>query len=217
MFKYVSAALAGVVLFSAAATAQVQLLTNYQVVSASTLANGAGKVYVTYKADLVNVGPPEASVTATINTLDPFTVRVAPGQGTLNFGSVKANSVTTSTNTFTLIQDPNVPLDPNKLNVVFRNGPAAPIANPGPNLTAQVGTTVLLDGTGSSNPSGLGGPLTYFWMFISRPPGTVSSRIFYEQSPVAFFSADAPGVYVIQLTVSNGVSTSRSTVSVTVM
>ncbi|MDQ2898333.1 MAG: hypothetical protein M3Y07_00860 [Acidobacteriota bacterium] len=215
MIKYAIAALATAVLFSTGAAAQIQMLTNYQLVSVNSLPNAIGKVTATYKADLVNMGAAEGAVVAQITTQDPFNLRIVPNQGVLIFSPVKANSVTTSKNTFSVLVDPTTLLDPTKLQVSFANGAAAPIANPGPNLTVPVGSTVTLDGTMSSDPSGGGGQLTYFFMFVSRPPGTMYSRIFYEQTPVAMFVPDAPGVYLIQLTVSNRNGSSTSIVSVT--
>ena len=63
------------------------------------------------------------SVTATLTGLDPFNIRVAPGQGTLNFTPVPANSQVTSTNTFTIIVDPTVPLELPKLQWSFKRVP----------------------------------------------------------------------------------------------
>jgi hypothetical protein len=195
-------------------------ITDYMLVSQQIAASN--RVYATYRADLVNtIAPPvpvlppgTSQVTAALINLDPFTVRAVPGQDQLKFAAVlTANSVTPSSNTFTVIVDPNT-FDPNQLQWSFQIGPAAPVANPGPNQTVAVGSTVTVNGSGSSNSGGAGGPLTYFWMFTSRPPGTMT-RLLYETSPVAMFLADVPGTYVLQLTVSNGVSSSSASVTIT--
>jgi len=144
-------------------------VTDYQLVSRQAAAGTSSAV--TYRADLVNVGPALGAVTATLTGLDPFTVRIAPGQGTLSFAPVGAKSQVASGNTFTILTDALVPFDFSKLQWTFQSTAAAPVANPGPNRTVTMGTTVTLDGSGSMNPSGIG-TLTYNWMFTSRPPGT---------------------------------------------
>ena len=150
-----------------------------------------------------------------MTSLDPFSVRVVPGQGTLKFAHVPTNSQVTSSNTFTILANAAVPVDFSKLQWTFDTTSAAgPVANPGPNQTVNVGSTVALDGTGSTNPSGVG-TLTYSWAFISRPPGT-ATRLFYTTVATPTFVADVPGTYVIALTVSNGTDSSTATVTITV-
>jgi len=186
-------------------------VTNYQFISQQVAAGTQS--YLIYRADLVNSGTALGAVTATLTSLDPFTIRVVPGQGALNFAPVPANSQVTSSNTFTILADPTVPVDFNKLQWTFETTAAPPVAVAGPNQTVPVGTTVTLDGSGSTNPSCIG-TLTYSWMFASRPPGT-ATRSFYTTGAIASFLADAPGDYVIQLTVSNGAASSSASVTVT--
>ena len=168
---------------------------------------------LTYRAHYVNNGPGLAAATGTASSLDPFAVRVAPGQDTLNFSPVPANSLVTSSNTFMVIVDSTVPWDFNKIQWSCKAGPAAPVANPGQDRTVAVGTNVTLDGTASTNPSGTGA-LTYFWRFTSRPPGT-ATRLVFQDTPTAMFTADVPGAYVLSLTVSNGTSSSTTSVTIT--
>src|SRR5207248_2454873 len=139
---FVLSILAQVAVFSQ--TTQNLSITNYQLVSQQP---GAGtQVALTYRADLVNPGTALASVTATLTSLDPFTIRVAPGQGTLNFAPVPANSHTPSQNTFTVLVDNGVLMDFSKLQWSFQVTPLPPVANAGPNQTAAVGSTVTLNG-----------------------------------------------------------------------
>ncbi|MEO7143763.1 MAG: hypothetical protein ABI165_09710, partial [Bryobacteraceae bacterium] len=106
----------------------------------STRAADGGKSVLTFRAALVNPGGALGSVTATLTSLDPFTIRLAPGQDTLTFAPVPDGSQVSSGNTFTILVDPNVPLDLTKLLPTFRSSAAAPVANPGPNQTVKVGT-----------------------------------------------------------------------------
>ena len=78
---------------------------------------------------------------------------------------------------------------------------AAPTANAGANQTVVHGTTVTLDGSGSTDPQNL--PLTYTWSFTSKPAG---STAVLSNTAIAkpTFVADKPGSYVLQLIVSNG-------------
>ena len=71
---------------------------------------------------------------------------------------------------------------------------------------------MTLDGSGSTNPSGIG-TLTYSWVFSSRPPGT---RAVLQNSTGVnpTFVADVVGNYVLRLTVSNGVGTDTASVTV---
>src|SRR5437763_16320621 len=90
---------------------------------------------------------------------------------------------------------------------------APPVAQAGTNQAVSAGRTVTLDGSPSTNPSGLG-TLTCSWSFAVRPPGSGTS-LFYTQSASPTFVADVVGTYTIQLAVSNGLTTSTTSVSVT--
>ena len=88
---------------------------------------------------------------------------------------------------------------PDSVTITTLNSP--PVADAGPDQTAQVTETVTLDGSGSSDVDG--DSLTYAWSFISRPGGSLASLI----DPAAvdpFFEVDAPGTYIVQLAVDDG-------------
>jgi len=187
-------------------------ISNYQLLKVMP---GAGnQVFLTYRADVNNPGPALASITASIANVNPFIFRVAPGQGTLMFSPVPAGGNGTSNNTFTVIALPG--FDPTQLSWAFQSVAPPPIANPGQNQTVKVGSIVTLDGSGSVNSCGIC-RLTYDWRFTSRPPGTKASEMKFETTVMPTFIADAPGVYVIQLKVSNGTASSTASVSVTAM
>lgn len=85
-----------------------------------------------------------------------------------------------------------------------------PIAHAGPDLTAQQGTTLNLDGSASSDANG--DPLTYTWSQTSGPVVTLKDA--QTQSP-SFYAAIA-GVYTFQLTLSDGKDIDTDSVTITV-
>ena len=81
--------------------------------------------------------------------------------------------------------------------------PVASISAPG---EAVKGARVELDGTGSLDPEGA--PLTYQWTLAAKPQGS-SAEIGDPTSPRCWFTADAEGIYRVNLVVSDGAKTSR--------
>jgi len=76
-----------------------------------------------------------------------------------------------------------------------------PDCDAGGDLTVAVGEPVELDGTGSSDPDG--DPLTYSWVLVDAPGG-ITSSITDSTSAVATLIPEAPGLYTVELTVSDG-------------
>lgn len=88
----------------------------------------------------------------------------------------------------------------------------APTADAGPDQSSEVGMTVTLDGSGSSDPDG--DTVTFEWEFESKPDSSQTSLSDASiQNPT--FTADVVGNYVIQLVVADG-SISSEPDSVTV-
>ncbi|MGE0826986.1 MAG: PKD domain-containing protein [Candidatus Binatia bacterium] len=75
-----------------------------------------------------------------------------------------------------------------------------PIANAGPDQTSAAGTTVTLDGSGSSDPEGTS--LTYHWTLVSQPSGS-KTTLTGDNTVTPSFVADIAGVYILLLRVSD--------------
>jgi hypothetical protein len=86
-------------------------------------------------------------------------------------------------------------------------------ANAGPNQTVAVGALVTLNGSGSTNQSGIG-TLSYNWAFTSIPSGS-KAVLSNSTAVMPTFIADVAGSYVVSLTVSNGRATSSASVTIT--
>jgi hypothetical protein len=95
--------------------------------------------------------------------------------------------------------------DPDTATVSFTNLP--PVADPGGNLSLLQGETAALDGSGSSDPNG--DPLGFRWSFVSVPAGS-GAVLSDPTAAMPFFTADAPGLYVISLVVGDGIVESEA-------
>jgi RHS repeat-associated protein len=85
--------------------------------------------------------------------------------------------------------------------VTISTADTAPVANAGPNQSIIVGTTVQLDGSGSTDVDSQ--PLTYLWSFVSVPNGSNAALSNTTAVKPTFF-ADVLGSYVVQLVVNDG-------------
>ncbi|MGD8885099.1 MAG: PKD domain-containing protein, partial [Gammaproteobacteria bacterium] len=110
-----------------------------------------------------------------------------------------------------VVSDAQFDSDPDTVMVTAGN--EAPIANAGPDQTVNLGNTVTLDGSGSSDPDGHS--LSYSWSMASRPAGsnaTLSDETIVDPT----FVADVMGDYELELVVSDGYDDSSvSTVTIT--
>ncbi|MBS0455666.1 MAG: PKD domain-containing protein [Proteobacteria bacterium] len=94
-------------------------------------------------------------------------------------------------------------------------GNVAPVANAGDDVSTVVGTTVDLSGVLSSD-ANVGDTLTYSWTLVSAPAGSVAVPG-NSSSATATLTPDKPGVYVVQLVVTDnqGLSSAPDNVVVT--
>lgn len=89
----------------------------------------------------------------------------------------------------------------------------APVARAGNDANVQRGTTVQLDGTGSSDADG--DPLTFTWSIEERPAGS-NAVLSSDSAPRPAFIADVDGTYLVRLVVSDGqVSSAVDSLTVT--
>jgi hypothetical protein len=90
---------------------------------------------------------------------------------------------------------------PDTVTIHTEQGNAPPVADAGDDQSVTAGDTVLLDGSGSSDPDG--DPLTYRWSLLAVPAGS-QAALQDGQSVQPRLVADLPGQYVVQLIVNDG-------------
>ena len=183
-----------------------------------------------FLAPTANPGPNQTVTVGTTVTLNGSGSTNTNGSGGLTYSWAFASKPATSTavlanaNTvassftadvsgnyvITLTVSNGIATDSANVKVSTRNSP--PLAKAGPNQSATVGSSITLDGSGSSDVDG--DPLTYFWTMVSKP-ATSSAFITNFRSVAASFVMDKPGSYVVQLVVNDGkVDSDPSTVTI---
>ncbi len=144
-------------------------------------------------------GLPPVTLSGTTTATPTFRAPVVPGQ---------APAVLT----FRLTASNNLPLSASATVTITVKPATAPVANAGPNQGVQLPALVHLDGSLSSDPSGL--PLTYAWTQVSGPAVALTGPT--TVSPT-FTTPPKPGLLGFTLTVNNGLlSSTPSLVTVTV-
>ncbi len=90
-----------------------------------------------------------------------------------------------------IVNDGTVDSAPDTVTITTEN--SAPVADAGPDQTAFVGQTVVLDGSGSQDADG--DPLTFQWSLTMVPPG--SAAVLSDSTALGpTFDVDVPGTYV---------------------
>ncbi len=136
--------------------------------------------------------------TATINAINP------PGNGTLIYTKVVTWNNVGDRSAATAVTPFPFNLTPNNI---------APIADAGPPKAVNVGISVGLDGSTSTDPDAGPSPLTFSWQQTSGPATVVLSN---ANTATPSFPTSVAGTYVFTLTVSDGAASDSDTVQVTV-
>ena len=186
---------------SRVASQGAQTIGGYQLMSETLLTRNIS--FVVYRATLTNAGPALARATATATS---HLSNVVMLDNTLSFGPVAAGGAVLSSDSFLFLRTTRQPIDWSGITWAISATPNhPPVANAGADLTAVLGQTARLDGSGSSDPDG--NALTYAWSLVSRPAGSVATL----SNPTAVrptFVVDQPGSYVARLIVSDGFASS---------
>ena len=111
-----------------------------------------------------------------------------------------------------LVNDGKVNSTQDTVTITTTGGNTAPVANAGPDQSVQMGATVTLNGSGSTDADS--NPLTYDWSFVSVPSGSAAT-LSNPTAAMPSFVADKAGQYVAQLVVNDGtVNSTPDTVSI---
>ena len=103
--------------------------------------------------------------------------------------------------------------NPSNVSVTNENANLAPVADAGVDQNVSIGSTVSLDGSGSSDADG--DTLTYSWSFTSIPSGS-STTLLGSTTVNPSFTADIRGTYSLSLMVDDGLKNSLTdTVTIT--
>ena len=100
-----------------------------------------------------------------------------------------------------IVNDGIVDSEPDTVIVTSSSDNSAPIANAGSDATANIGASITLNGSQSSDVNG--DPLTYRWSLNSTPTGS-QAQLIDPTSVNPSFTPDIAGDYVVELVVNDG-------------
>ena len=190
-------------------------------------------ITTTNSAPVADAGPDRTSPTGTTVTLDGSRSRDADGDALLfrwSLISRPAGSSATLSNPAAV--SPTLAIDragtyvarlivndgvadsaPDTVTITPSN--SAPVADAGPDQTKLVGAVVALDGSRSHDVDG--DTLAFRWSLTARPAGSAAA-LSNANAVAPLFTVDAPGSYVVQLIVSDGiVDSAADTLTVTTL
>ncbi len=152
---------------------------------------------LTYQWDLISKPAGSTATLSNATTVHPTFVIDKPGtyiaQLIVNDGTVNSTPATVTISTLN----------------------SKPVANAGADQSHPVGTTVTLNGNGSSDVDG--DPLTYQWALINKPGESLAS-LTTPTTVTTSFTIDAPGTYTVQLIVNDGhLDSDPSTVTISTL
>lgn len=112
-----------------------------------------------------------------------------------------------------VVRDAALDSAPSSVTITVSTANLPPVAEAGPAQTVAVGSRVVLNGSGSSDPNG--DALRYQWSLTARPAGSAAT-LRVRTDPGTDFVADLEGIYIVSLVVNDGKGDSAgSTVTVT--
>jgi hypothetical protein len=157
----------------------------------------------TFTAVATNSGStPESNCVADLTSSSPNT-QVRDGE--LSFPPLPPGGSAVSNDTFTVRQHRLFPFNAAVLSWNIEcsepGANARPLADAGPHQSVMTGSTVTLDGSGSTDPEG--SPVTYLWSIVGQPVNSTATL----SDPTAVlptFVADVPGLYEFFLVVNDG-------------
>ena len=133
----------------------------------------------------------------------------------LSFGPVRPHSSVPSVDTFSFRHHGPQGLPGHgeylRWQITAAAGNRAPIANAGPDASMAIGQRARLDGSRSNDPDG--DPLTYRWAFSSKPAAS-RAELTGADTATPSFTIDAPGSFVVGLTVEDGQAASANDAAV---
>ncbi len=140
---------------------------------------------LTFAWTLTTVPPGSMAMLANANTANPNFVVDVPGIYVAQL----------------IVNDGQEDSAPDTVMVTSRDVNTPPVANAGPDMTVFIDSTVMLDGSGSSDADG--DVLTYSWSLSSAPTGS-TAMIVDPMAQIATLTPDVPGLYQVQLIVNDG-------------